>query len=198
MPPLWRLGGATVGLVADGGPAWPHLWIIWSQIVYLAFLKCYQCFLCAFVSPLEKKKKIPTPPPPSVTCPSGRYTDSPWPPTKWGQINPKDTFHPRPLFPKAVPFQKRTGSSHKGVIQASSVKGNTELLFLGVCCFSPSLPVIPHVFWCLLLPAQKRRLSSIIFSLLLHYLNSNMQRVTQPCGQNLWLKVLTLAGMMRS
>lgn len=40
----------------------PHLWIIWSQIVYLAFLKCYQCFLCAFASPLEnakkKKKKI--------------------------------------------------------------------------------------------------------------------------------------------
>lgn len=62
VPPLLRRG-ATIGPAADGGPACPHLRIIWTQIVYLALLKCYQCFLCAFVSPQKKKKNCPTPSP---------------------------------------------------------------------------------------------------------------------------------------
>ena len=58
---VWGEGGATVGPTTDGSCAFPHLWIIWTQIVYLAFLKCYQCFLCAFLFPPTKKAPHITP-----------------------------------------------------------------------------------------------------------------------------------------
>lgn len=100
-------------------PAWPHLGIIWTQIVYLVFLKCYQCFLCAFVSPLRNENS-PTPlhkPPPKLTRPSGRCTDFLMTTNKmgakWTQRTPSAFT---PSFLQAPPVQKGTEILHKEVI----------------------------------------------------------------------------------
>ena len=151
---------------------------------------------------LEKKKKKIQPPHHHQNSPSlwaiHRYRHDHQ--QNRGQINPKDTFHPRPLFPQAVHFQKCTGPLHKGAIQTSSVIGNTELLFVGISFFFLSFFLLKGkplflqfcIYFCLLLPTQ-RRLPSINLSIPLNYLNSNMQRVTQACGQNLWLQDLALS-----
>lgn len=186
--------GATKGLAADGGPACQHLWIIWTKIVYLAFLKCYQCFLCAFVSPPNR-----TPLPPKQHVPLGN-TQLQQNKAKLTQ-KPPATFHPHLFF-----FLLRLSTSRNAqplntnnrVIQTSSLEGNTELLFVGICCFSSlwrktSLPAVLNWFVCLLLPTQKTRLLSIKLNIHLYRLNCSVQWVTQACGKNLWLKALTLS-----
>lgn len=136
----------------------PHLGIIWTQIVYLVFLKCYQCFLCAFVSPLQKKGTSPTllrKPPPKTTRPSGRCTDFSVTTNKMGaKLTQKDTFYPHPLFPPGRPrpkmhrdFAQRSNSSKpggKGHEDAGTgcVKGKDNLTscksaFILVCCYQP-------------------------------------------------------------
>lgn len=112
-------------------PAWPHLWIIWTQIVYLVFLKCYHVS-SVHLCPLYKKKNSPTPlqkPPPKTTRPSGRCTDFPMTTNKMGaKLSQRTPFTLTPSFLQAVPVQKCTETLHKEVIQASSAEGNPKML----------------------------------------------------------------------
>lgn len=146
------------GRGADGAlclPAWPHLWIIWTQIVYLVFLKCYQCFLCAFVSPPQKEKFTHSAAQTSTQNNTSLGAIRRFPhdhQQNGGQINPWDTFHPHPSFLQAVPVQKCTEFLHKELIQESSAEGNTKMsepvVFVTFYPFErkTSLPVILRLF----------------------------------------------------
>lgn len=156
VPPLRWEGCHCEAVAQMAVPAWPHLRIIWTQIVYLVFLKCYQCFLCAFVSPLQKENSPPPPanPPPKNDTSLRAIHRFPHDHQQNGvQINPQDTFHPHPrAFLQAVPVQKCAELQHKEVIQTSSAEGSAEMLGLvGLLTLHPferktSLPAILHLF----------------------------------------------------
>lgn len=120
---------------------------------------------CPLSKKKKKRKKENSPPPPSnphpkLHVPLGdthiRHDHQ----QNRGQINPKDTFHPHPFFPRAVHFQK--GNRHKGAIQTSSIGGNAEPLSVGVLLLPQRLFLQVHVYFgvCCCLP-RRRRLPSI-------------------------------------
>lgn len=155
VPPVRWERSHCRAIVQMAVPAWPHLWIIWTQIVYLVFLKCYQCFLCAFVSPLQKENSstLLQKPPPKTTRPSGRCTDFPMTTNKMGaKLTQRTPSTLTPSFLQAVPVQKCTEILHKEVIQASSAEGKTKMLgWVVFDTFHPferktSLLVILHLF----------------------------------------------------
>lgn len=96
----------------------------------------------------KKEKKENSPPPPSnprpkLHVPLGDTRIRHDHQQNRGHINPKDTFHPHPFFPRAVHFQK--GNRHKGAIQSSSIGGNAEPLSVGVLLF-PSVSSCKSAF----------------------------------------------------
>lgn len=68
-----------------------------------------------------------------------------------------------------------------------------SFLFFAFFLRKISLYAIFNLFVCLLLPTQKRRLLSIKLNIALSHPNSSVQRVTQACGQNLWLHAPALS-----
>lgn len=123
VPPLRWEGCHCEAVAQMAVPAWPHLRIIWTQIVYLVFLKCYQCFLCAFVSPLQKENSPPpsaNPPPKNDTSLRAMHRFPHDHQQNGVQINPQDTFHPHPRFPPGCPSPE--------MCRAPTQRGNSNKL----------------------------------------------------------------------